>query len=469
MKRTLGIPAAIAVLVVLPGIVSPAPAQKEELAAEKPAAAEASLTVDLEGDQGGGDPYLFKVTADGPPPKEPVTLSDATGRATATVSPAEGCTGEPRFAFPGKAEPWCLRLISVDEGHELTGVVKAAETATVGSRALKVTVNRRDRFFGLPLAVLVAGLLLGAIVVSFKAVLQRPVRRVVLGGLLRANRRAPTAERIVGLTEFAGARLAAGESLDEVTAMVAALRENGPAAAQTARKELAASLEKLEPEPPSVALVAVARKEAERTDNRVEDFYDKDGKRKPQPAQELLTALGQLQEDLQTAAKLHKAIGALREENRKAPREALARAEEVAKSAADPGEVARVLTLLEETRDAIEKARAGEAATIRRGAAQLATVAPIVPQPPPPLSAPELGGGKLGRLRATAALATVAAIAAIVVFAAITVKQAAYDPKLTFSSFSDYFTLGSAALGSSAAGSVLLLLGLWFPMIEQEG
>jgi hypothetical protein len=51
----------------------------------------------------------------------------------------------------------------------------------------------------------------------------------------------------------------------------------------------------------------------------------------------------------------------------------------------------------------------------------------------------------------------------VVGFAGLTVEQAAYNDKPTFSSFHDYFTLFSAALASGAAAAAISLLAYWRP------
>lgn len=468
MNRAFGIPAAVVILIGFPVLVSQAAEEPAE-----PPAQEAALTINLEGEEGAGEPYKFLVSADGPPPAEAAQLHDSSGRYTGTVEAATDCEGEPRVAFPATGKPWCLQLTDVDEGHELAGSIAAEKAQEVGSRSLKLTVNRRDEFIDLPLAVLLIGIVLGAAAALVKPALKKPIRRTVLGTLLKENHGAAGPDRIDGLTEFARARLATGEDIDAVIEKVATVRSQGPAQAVGKRAELIEGLKQVKETIGTLPLAGIARKEAAREDHTAADFFDAEGKRKPHPAAELLEAVDKLAEYLEQMEEMRTAINALPAEHQTDPAQALTRAELVAREAETLTDVRRVADLLTATRDEIETARAkrGTPRRLRRAGGAPEPVGGLPDEPVAPLSleAPELGGSELGKTKTKAWLLTIAVAVGALVLAIVTVKTANYDPKLTFSSFGDYFALFTASLGSAAAGALLLLLGFWSPLpIEDE-
>jgi hypothetical protein len=464
VNRTVGIPAAAIVLVALPSLV----VQPTE--PEAPPAKEAALTVNLEGDQGGGSPYDLSLTAEGPPPTKASTLRDASGLHTAKVAPASDCEGPIRVGFPGGRDRWCLRLEDVADGHELTGVATGGGSGGVGKRELTLTVNRRDSFVGLPLAVMLVGFLAGAIAALYRAALRKPVRRTVLDKLLRRNSRAGGERQIVGLDGFARDRLAAGEAINEVIAKVDGVVEDGPERAATARASLKQAVEGAQAELDTYPVWRAAAEEAARTGNKIGDFYAEDATVRTHPATQCEGMLKQMREHVARLAPLREEIAGLAAESRTAA-EALARAELVASLAATVAEVARVGELLDDARDEVEKARAHEATKLRPERLAVRTRGRKFAEEeevPASSGAAELGGGGLGRTEIGAIALTAIACLAILGLAVVTVKQAAYDPKLTFATATDYVTLFLAALGSSAAGSVLLLLSLWSPVPPTE-
>lgn len=460
VNRSLGVPAAAIVLVALPSLVA-APGEPA------PPAKEAALTVNLEGEQGeSGHPYEFAVSAEGRRPAEPAVLRDASGLHTATVAAARGCQGPARVGFPGGGARWCLRLEDVARGHELTGAVTGG--GAVGERKLSLTVNRRDSFLWLPLLTMLAGFLAGAFAVLYKAAMREPIRSTVLGRRLRENRRASRGKRIAGLTAFVRDRLAAGDSVDDLIPKVANLLDNGPGLAKAVRQALGEKVEADRAELSAFAVWRAAAREAARTGHEVGDFLAEDGSRKQHPAAELNGLLEQMGEVVGRLRSLRGKVAALAEENRTEPAEALARAELVAKQAATAPEAARLGELLDAARDAVEMAQAKEATKKLRPQRLVAPTRGREPEAvageptlPPPADAAELGGGKLGSTELKAIALTAVAVVAVLAIAVATVKQSTYDPRLTFGSAADYVSLFLAALGSAAAGSVLVLLGFW--------
>jgi hypothetical protein len=461
MSRILGVPAAVFVLIAIPGLAA-SPTEEPE----KPAAREAALTIDLEGDEGGADPYSFKVGAAGPAPAAAV-LSDPSGLHTARLKPlasAGECGGATRFAFSNPTTRWCLELTSVPTGHTLTGSLKSTTTdQTLADSTLKLTVNRRDQFVGLPLLVLVLGIAAGILATLGKPMMRSPIRRSVLGSLLAKN---DGSGAISGLRDFVSARLADGDSIDSLIAKVDGLTKNGPGIASKARSELDAKRKELVGSgqlPASHPLVLAAVKEAGRTDNGIADFYDAKGARVAHPAAELRTALIELAACLAAIDDLREEVDTLPEDVRPPAAIAVQRAQIAADRMATRGEGTQVTALIAEARGSVDAARATsmvQRASGRRGGGA-ETTSTIVAEPDP--DAAELGGDKLASTRLVAALWTTVVLAVTLGFAVITIWHETYEPNLTFASTGDYVGLALAALASGAAGAVVLWVGYWFP------
>lgn len=458
MNRAIGIPAAVFALVGLPGLVALATEEPE-----KPPAREAALTIDLEGGEGDDEPYPFIVKGARPAPTKPATLRDDSGRHTGTVEPAAECRGDRLTAFaslPAETEDWCLQLTDVAAGHELTGKVTAAAAPDAADSVLTLTVNRRDHWFGLPLLVLVVGFAIGALVALLKPWLRNPIRSSVLGTLVKDNK-----AKIVGLEGFVRDRKAAGDSTDALIAKVNEVVTSGPKVAEAARKELSEKLDgpSLPGEHP---LLAAAGKEAGRTDHQIGDFYDPAGERVPHPAAELSAALDELPvyekfledlraevEDLQAGDERDKAAVAVET------------AQIAFDRAAKRSDGEAVAGRLKEARAAVDVAVAHELVglPLDRRSDVASGGADAAPRPPLPLDAAELGGARLARVRLVALGGTILVLGVTLIFSALSIIVTNYLPKVTFDSFPDYFALFTAALGSGAAGAIILWLGYWSP------
>ena len=461
MSRILGVPAAVFVLIAIPGLAA-SPTEEPE----KPAAREAALTIDLEGDEGGSEAYELKVGAAGPAPAAAV-LSDMSGLHTAAVKavePARRCGGTTRFAFSNPTARWCLQLTSVPAGHTLTGSLKSTTTdQTLADSTLKLTVNRRDEFVGLPLAILILGIVAGIVATLGKPMLRSPIRRSVLGSLLAKN---DGSGAISGLRDFVRARLADGDSVDDLIAKVDGLTRNGPGIAAAARSELEAKRKELVDSgelPASHPLVLAAAKEAARTDNGVADFYDSEGARVAHPAAELQTALVELAACLAAIDDLRAEVDTLPEEVRRPAAIAVQRAQIAADRMATRDDGTQVTARIAEARGSIDAARATSMVprpSGRRGGGA-ETTSTIVAEPDP--AAAELGGDKLASTRLLAMLWTAVVLVVTLGVAIVTIWHETYEPNLTFASTGDYVGLALAALASGAAGAVIRWVGYWFP------
>jgi hypothetical protein len=456
-------------LVAIPGLVALAPIEPEE--PEKPPAREAALTLNLDGSEG-NDPYPFIVKGAAPGPTGSATLRDTTGEHTAKIEKASACKGERRTAFTNlpagtKTEDWCLQLTDVAAGHELTGKITAVADAESPNNTLTLTVNRRHGWFW-PLVVLLGGFLAGVVVALFKPWLRRPIRSSVLGTLVSTNK-----GKLADLEAFVRDRAAAGESTDTTIGKVDAVVTSGPAIAEDARKELAEGVKAVEDGsslPIGHPLVAAAKQEAERTDHLVADFYDEEGKRVPHPAAELADALVEFPVYLKSLEGLRAEAADLDEgECQRKAAVAVEKAQVAFSRAAKRSDETDVAARLKEARGAVDAAIAEQLIGLdltRR--ADSAGSGEDTPQPPLDHDAAELGGSKLARVRAWAFAATVLVLGVSLVFAGLSVMVTNYVPKLTFASFADYFALFTAALGSGAAGAIILWLGVWQPSEPAE-
>jgi hypothetical protein len=458
MNRILGVPVAVFVLIAIPSLAA-SPTEEPE----KSAVREAALTIDLEGDEGGADPYEFKVRAAGPAPA-PAVLSDESGLHTANARSVIECGGKTRVAFSNPTTTWCLRLASVPTGHTLTSDLKSTTAdKTIADSTLKLTVNRRDEFWGLPLAILLLGIVGGVVATLGKPALRSPIRRSVLGSLLVKNERHG---RISGLREFVSARLGAGESVDALIEKANSLVKRGPGVASKARDELKRKLAELVDSgslPANHPLVLAARKEAARADHNVADFYDAEGARIAHPADELRTALTELAAYLGAIDGLRVEVDKLDKEVRRPPAIAVQRAQIAADRMATRDAGTQVTALIAEARGSIDAALATSLvrkAAGRRGAG--AAIADMIAAAPDP-DAVEIGGDKLTATRIIAGFWTAVVLLATLGFAVLTIKYETYEPNLTFASLGDYVGLAVAALASGAAGGVILWVGYWFP------
>lgn len=457
-----------AALVVLIGVqVLFAPPEKDE-----PVPAKGTLTLNLEGDEGWKEPEIVKVSAMGDPPTTASTLRDVTGRHTATISPvaATECPDTMRalVAIAGGTADWCLRAEKVAAGHELSGEIKGT------GGVITMTINRRDAFTPGPAAWLALGLFLGLLVILVPVGLRRVVRWIVLNRLLARNRQTPEDRQISGLKEWVQGRLDAGATHDEAIAAANEMLTHGPRRAAGARTELAAQLKKSTLPAGHPFRVGAAKEadkgtkpDAEKPTHAATDFYNGNGEeRKQHPAAEWLAGLERMDAHQDELARREKEIeDTIEPGDRTEPNKQLNEARQTFDRIEKPSKVTRMDKRLDDLITAIEDAQAsalpeeerrrwqmGRAAAgaDRRARGGLETVIPL-----------GLSAGTLAGWTFFATLGTAVVVAVTVIFAWYTVKTAAYEPKLTFNSFEDYFALFSAALGSGAAASVLAIVGYW--------
>jgi hypothetical protein len=463
MIRALGAPAALAVLIGVQVLFMPSEP-------EKPTPAKGALTIDLEGSEGSSDqPFTFLAVANGDAPTDDAVLKDTTGEQTGTVGPGDCPDDAPELvAIPGGAQEWCLQATKIAVGHELAGDV----TGTGGEK-ITFTVRRRDAFWPGPALWLVAGLLAGLAVILVPERLRRLVRWIVLNQLLAKNRHAGKDE-ICALEDWARRRLAAGVERDDVIAAVNEMVSSGPSRAAAARRELSEALAKTTL-PAEHKYLAPARAMADPgpcsrempCQHTVGDFYDEEGEpAKQHPAAEWLAGLERLEAHAAELARRKKEIeDDVEPDDRAVPEEELAQARTTFAAIDEPKKVEWMTKRLDDLRTAVEDARAKSLTDDQRRfwrAARGPAEGPAEPRGaletviPLGLSASTLVGWAT-----LAKLVTLLVLVPAIAFAIVTAKTSAFDPKLTFDSFTDYFGLFSAALGSGLAASALALFGYW--------
>lgn len=457
MIRSLGVPAAIAVLVAINAVFSPP-------ASEKPAPRTGALTVALE------EPATtLKVRAPAPAPDAgtEAVLRDDSGKHIGRVVSTGQCDGTPREAFPGATGEWCLRLSEIAAGHELTGTI-----ANTAENALTLTVNRRDGFWPLPAALLALGLAVGFLTLLVPTALKRFVRRIVLARLLRRNGDAHQAG-VQDLDGWVKRQLAKPEAdPDAILVAVSEMVESGRARAVEARERLRQGLEaaSLGEHPYGQAAAAIA--DPEKT-NTVTDFYGEDGKRrKDHPADEWLSGLKRLLEYKREIETRAKQIDDHFDPNVDNPAKVeLRQARTEFGEAASPDDVERLAPRLDELITAIQDELAkqlpadeqhrravgvaGTPGTLAIERAPRGVIDTLVPL--------DLSRGTLAGWTGFARLLTAAVLVLVLLYAVLSVKSSTYDAKPLFDSFNDYLALFSAALGSGVAATVVAMLGYWKP------
>jgi hypothetical protein len=450
--RLLGIPAAIAIAVGVPLVIA---LSTSESAQPEPKAA--ALKVRLAGESGGSRPAFIGLDALGPPPSEKSVLVDETGVYSAIVETAKvrsNCSRPIRKTGVGD-DQWCLVAHGVEAGHELTGTVTGTKTK------LALTLDRKNAFLGWPLATLLFGLLVAAVVALWPSRLDALVQRVKLERLLAQGR------GIAGLGDWVGERLANGAGVEDLLKTVGRVVSHGPSEAQDARAELKRALGQANL--PDIPFKRSAQEEADRTDHRVSDFLQKDGKQRgSHPAAEAASGIEKISAYLQDLESLEDLVRT--QLNPDCQKEPLLRINEAriapqfirkneqlidldARLGAAQATYATAFSRRDCRSDSLseEEAMQGEEAVrgLRFDSFRIT---------PTPLT---LADAELRGLTSIALGLTIVTCLLTLAFAGVTVHQAAYAQNNTFATFGDYFKLFSAALASGAAATVITLLGYW--------
>jgi hypothetical protein len=438
LRRAVGIPTSLTVLIALPFLVSsPKPAPK-------PAAPlEASVTLATEGT---GTEFLQlrspgSVKADG-------YLASPDGRTGATVKKVgqAACKGASR-ARPAETDAddpeTCLEISGLPKHGEVAGTVSVAGiTDQDQGTTLTLTVQRRPEFVGSPLIVLIAGLLVGLMVALIPPWLASRIAGLRLAWLLWYAELQRAEDRIAGARAWAEDRLD-GHTAAAVRGPLLLVVKQGPARARAARSALSAALDaaQLGSDHP---LARKARAEAARNDHHISHFLDGEGNEIDHPAA-ALTA------DVNLLEALRVRIAALAAAS--APWPELEVARRAWENASETGAIDHVAELVQ---------AAADVQPMTRGVTERGLGRQAVEQLP-------LGTARLIGLIGSAAALTIIFILVAVGFAVVTVYLANYEAEPTFGSFADYFALFSAAVGSSAAGAFLGLLAPWGASASRQG
>jgi hypothetical protein len=469
--RLLGIPAAAALLVGVPLVLTqtvsqPAPvvisvSTSPQTAQSEPKAA--TLKVRLKGSSGGPHPAFIGLRANGQAPEIKTVLVDETGSNSATVErakDAKNCAApRPRATGVG-TDVWCLVANSVEAGHELTGTVSGTGTK------LALTIDRKNEFWwGWPLVVLVAGLIVAALVTLWPPRLKALVQRLQLDRLVAG---AP----IIGLGEWINDQRAQGVSEEALLQEIAPVVSQGPAKANKARDQLKQELAQAKDLPDS-QYKKEAENEAARTDHSVSDFFQADGKpRASHPAAEYSPGIKKMRSYFQDLEALRQDVGtrllaACQVEPLLRIHEAQV-ALELVKTNEDLNELdarltaaraAYVTAMSREECLAVpeDAAWVEEEFALGFGTQWHFSPALLLDEPAPF----EYSDVTLRVMTVIAWALTAVTCFSVLFFAGATVYYAAYAPNNTFATRADYFKLFSAALASGAAATVLALLAYW--------
>jgi hypothetical protein len=456
LTRVVGVPAAALVLLVAaPGLVV-----RVVNPPAKPTAPTGAVTLHLTG--GSGDSFI-RVRTTGTPDKAGVHLVDSDGLHAAIGFAVAGanCNGARIRRAGAGTDDWCLHVLRIPAGHQVSGTF-------TGGTNLTVTIVRRDGYCW-PIFILFLGFAAALVVPWLSKRLKYTAGELAISRLLDRNDGAG-ANRVTDARTWVHERLDEDASLGDVYTTLEGVFAKGPAQVRTSRKSLADALltTRLPADNP---YRAAAAGEAGRTDFVMRDFADKDGKAlRTTKASDFLASLPAVED---AAAKLatvrdniseHLVPGPCTD----TPTEVLERALAVLATVDAPDKVETLAEPVAEARAAYERAtqrpgclkgaRVTVEETVGAGAEAVAAEK-IIPRPSPL----DVRRTRLSAWIAFAVSLTGIAIAVVYLFGGATVWEAAYDPKVDFSGFVDYFTLFSAAFASGAAASTLAFLAAWRP------
>lgn len=468
MRRSVGVPASLTVLIGLPFLIATVPAKPEAPAAVEPFAA--ALTVEADSDR--GTTYVrVRAVGNQPAKKTSAVLASDDGLERGRVEPSDDeqacqkAAGRTVTHAMEKTTVWCLKLTNLPEHGEVAGTIAGvAQSSTEPATKLSLKVQRREAFWPDAFWWLGGGLVAGLLVALFVPWLTARVSRGRVGLLLGLNELRPVRERVKGLRAWADAR---SEDEDDaaVRAEVAKVMSDGPAKARDARSELETALREATAlgEHP---LKNSARKEARRIGHRVEDFLATDGTSVPHPATALKAAIEAL---VAHKTRLDELFFEMAEKLKPscyppevgAARLAWARAER-------PDEIPAVGELVDQARYMLDKAVSTEDCLLKGVSAGglEASTRSLTFGASAPLSLEAAG---LFAVVGVWGLVTLLSVLVAVAFAGLTTYMAAYEAKPTFGSFAEEFALFTAALGSGVAATVLGLLAPWGDGIVAEG
>lgn len=408
-----------------------------------------------------GGKFYVGIAALGPPPSGSATLVDSGGRNAATVSSAPGqCQGDQRLTGLGTDE-WCLRISGLGAGSDVVGSV------TTSQMTLKLTVGERHNFFWLPLLVTLGSFVLALVVAWWTTIeLGRGVARNRVQAEVDQNSR----DRVIeGLGEWVTDQRVALQETD-LLPIVLAIRRSGPRASAKARIRLGQALTS-SPLPATHALRVAAKQEADRQDNRMEDFYSGATKREKHPADETIGLLNTAQLIWQRLRRAEAIIGTLTPDGTAGLRELLRNADDVLAQAKD----AAGLSFAEKAESEVWRKLADMIVSGEHPRLDEALAAPerpeggdltvdsldrrVLPLPLPPLL-PRIGLPPALPL-IEAGLLTAGTVLLLALIAAVSVASANWIPNATFGTWPNYLALALSAFASTAVAGILAVLVLW--------
>lgn len=451
--------AALAVIAIVPIVLKP-----DAPAPAAPDPAKGSLTVQFAGDDDQGETML--VRGPGPAPDKVFHLRDEEGLRSATVtSTPDGCDGDSaRAAFgAGANTDWCLSLTDVDAGYELTGTVKAEASE------LALTVRKRDAR-STAWTLIALGMLAGLL----SALAPKPLRDLVRSIVLWWQDKQARDAGVDGVTEWLKAAETSGVTKDERINAVHAVRTFGQDRLAAATGALTTALADVSGKGLDEAkLVAAARTKLGAAKVAMRDFYETTGKaRDTHPLHTWVAAVSQLKEAADELADLEARCADIQGQPRVGASRAIAEAKTRLLAVEEPAGLPDLEKRLETARLRVDQAIAagaglsivrvssvGDQTRSERDHRSLGDV--LVPL--------GMSGGTVAGWKGIAILLSGIVAVAILLFAAFGLMHAGYDSKPLFHSSADRFALFSAAVGSSAAGTVLGMVAWWSPSASADG
>jgi hypothetical protein len=349
--------------------------------------------------------------------------------------------------------------VDAPDHGSVTGMAEGRpeQGSDVGATKLALTLSTRDQFLGLPLLVVAAGIVL-SMLVAVAGALWLPI--VARNRLARVRARG---RNITGLAARSEALLTAGRSADEVARILAPVVRHGPGRATAARASLRKALDD-GPLPTKPRYGAAARNEADRSDNKIDDFLA-DGSPVDHPAHRFEVGLQPMRAYYDQLAIAKKEIDEkLRPACQQGPRVSFEVAELAWSRVENPDGIAELEEKFDDARTVLDQKLAPSAQCLKPGVTSASAEEVRVKIGPIDVTLPagELLGavGRWGVFIALG-LATIVAIAAAVLLAGLGVWLTTYEPVATFGESKDYAALGIAALGTGVIANVVAILQPW--------
>jgi hypothetical protein len=380
---------------------------------------------------------------------------DPSGQRVATIEgiPVTGCPASAETLYTGTgSSEWCLKVSGLQDGAEMTGIIKT------GDVILTIALSVRDHFLGLPLLVVILGLLLaGSWLWWTTRQLEVFVSKRYLDAEVNRNEtESDVTKKIVGLKPWVDS-LKDRYSPKSLYQMVDTMLRLGPGQARAARERLLQTLtdSRLPPGHPikGVADTTVAN-------IKVSDFYDELGKAVEVHPADKVAAMAAKARALydrltETSAFVEKMVPASR---RPAFRQLLAYLDNRLDKVKETDALNEIEAEHVEVRQEAYRAAAATPSPPTEDLIYEAAEAAYEGSESRPVSSAESSPFSRVLVSRIAIMLTVGLFS---VLGAATVASASYLPNATFGLWSDYLALFIATVAASSVSGALTALGLW--------